>query len=143
MATCVPASTPALAQQHAMFWQVAKDVHSRILPVQALPSLPLGACSVQEFVATLVRQRDMFRQLFEQLSGRQGGSAAGAPATAAAPAANVHAATGGGTTQPTAQVPYTCTVARIIMPGREAACGSFASVLVAPCAKGVSQSYKM
>ncbi len=35
----------------------------------------------QEFVATLVRQRDMFRQLFEQLSGRQGGgSSAGGEA---------------------------------------------------------------
>jgi hypothetical protein len=51
-------------------------------------------CAHQEFVATLVRQRDMFRQLFEQLSGRQGGDGGGgAPrgAAAGAPVANGHA----------------------------------------------------
>lgn len=47
----------------------------------------------QEFVATLVRQRDMFRQLFEQLSGRQGGDSGSTPrgAAAGAPIANGHA----------------------------------------------------
>ncbi len=59
-------------------------------------SLSKDGTLVQEFVATLVRQRDMFRQLFEQLSGRQGGGGGGGATPGSAPpstpAANEHAA---------------------------------------------------
>ena len=51
--------------------------------------------TVQEFVATLVRQRDMFRQLFEQLSGRRADATAFPSSSGAAngtPTASGHAA---------------------------------------------------
>lgn len=63
-------------------------------------------------MATLVRQRDMFRQLFEQLSGRHGGSG-GAAAQGAAPAVNGHA----GSAPPANQQakPRSCSVPVILL----------------------------